>query len=216
MGRRQAAHPADEAGAESRTPAALVVSGVLRRATSTVVLVEGVSDQTALQTLAARCSRDLAASQACIVAMGGATGVGRFWRALGPQGAGLRVVGLCDAAEERYFQRAAQDAAGGARLRGPGAASGDVFVCTADLEDELIRSLGIEAVQAVVAEAGELGALRTFQQQPAQRGRGPEAQIRRFLGTRSGRKIQYAGLLAERVDLARVPRPLERLLHQVT
>jgi len=34
-------------------------------------------------------------------------------------------------------------------------------------------------------------------------------------GTRSGRKSRYARLLAEAVDPARVPRPLERLLAHV-
>jgi hypothetical protein len=100
------------------------------------------------------------------------------------------------------------------------AASGDlerhgVFVCTVDLEDELVRALGMAAVEEAVDAAGELGSLRTFQQQPAQRGRSAQAQVRRFLGTRSGRKIQYAALLAERLDLARVPAPLERLLAHI-
>jgi hypothetical protein len=36
-----------------------------------------------------------------------------------------------------------------------------------------------------------------------------------FMGTRSGRKQLYARLLAEAVDPARVPPPLERLLAHV-
>ena len=36
--------------------------------------------------------------------------------------------------------------------------------------------------------------------------------LHRFIGTRSGRKSQYARLLAGVVDLARVPRPLDRVL----
>ena len=89
------------------------------------------------------------------------------------------------------------------------------FVCVADLEDELIRSLGTARVEQVVADQGELGPLRTFSKQPAQRERTRVEQLRRFMGTRSGRKIQYARALAEALDPARVPDPLARLLAYV-
>ncbi len=56
-------------------------------------------------------------------------------------------------------------------------------VCVADLEDELIRALGGDAVERVVAAQGELVALRTFQRQPQWAGRTQEEQLRRFLGT---------------------------------
>ncbi len=51
-----------------------------------------------------------------------------------------------------------------------------------------------------------------FQQQPAQRDRTPDAQLRRFLGARSGRKQHYAQLLVDALDLSRVPRPLDGVL----
>jgi hypothetical protein len=51
-----------------------------------------------------------------------------------------------------------------------------------------------------------------MQRQPAQRGRPVEDQLRRFLGTRSGRKVAYGRLLAEALDLGRVPRPLEGVI----
>jgi hypothetical protein len=86
------------------------------------------------------------------------------------------------------------------------------FVCVADLEDELIRSLGVAAVERVLAAQGDLGPFRTFQKQPAWRGRTTEEQLRRFIGTHSGRKIQSGALLVEALDLARVPRPLDALL----
>jgi hypothetical protein len=38
--------------------------------------------------------------------------------------------------------------------------------------------------------------------------------IHRFMGTRSGRKSQYARLLAEMVGLARIPRPFDLVLAQ--
>jgi hypothetical protein len=81
-----------------------------------------------------------------------------------------------------------------------------------DLEDELIRAVGTGRVVEVIAAEGELEAFRTMQKQPSHRGRAVEEQLRRFLGTRSGRKLRYARLLVETMDLASVPRPLERVL----
>jgi hypothetical protein len=86
------------------------------------------------------------------------------------------------------------------------------FVCVADLEDELIRALGVETVERVIDDQGELGSFRTLQYQPAQRGRATEAQLRRFMGTRSGRKIRYARLLVDALDLTQAPRPLNGLI----
>ncbi len=84
-----------------------------------------------------------------------------------------------------------------------------------DLEDELIRALGPAAVQQIVDAEGEQRSLRTFRRQPAHRSRPVEAQLRRFMGTRQGRKIRYASLLVEALDLARVPRPLDAVLAHV-
>ncbi|AJE82148.1 TOPRIM nucleotidyl transferase/hydrolase domain-containing protein [Streptomyces physcomitrii] len=204
------------AGGAGSEPAAgearelLPVTGV-----RTAVLVEGVSDRTAIETLAVRSGRNLAAEGVCLVPLGGATSIGRFLGHLGPQGLGLRLAGLCDAAEEPYFRRSLERA-GLAAEGGPRSLAELGFqVCVADLEDELIRALGAEAVQQVVAYEGELRPFRTFQKQPAQRGRSVERQLRRFLGTHSGRKAQYARALVEHLDPARVPAPLARLLAAV-
>ena len=89
------------------------------------------------------------------------------------------------------------------------------FVCVADLEDELIRALGADAVERIVAAQGELGSFRTLQKQAAQQGRTTEAQLRRFMGSRGGRKIRYGRLLVDALDLTRVPRPLDRVLAHV-
>jgi hypothetical protein len=67
----------------------------------------------------------------------------------------------------------------------------------------------------VLEADGELGSFRTFQKQPAQRERSTEAQLRRFLGTRAGRKSRYAALLVDALDLARIPRPLDGVLASV-
>ena len=162
-----------------------------------VVLVEGVSDERAVTTLARRLGRDLTAEGVAVVAMGGATNVGRFVRRYGADG--LQLVGLCDAGEAAHFRRGLDR----------------FFVCDADLEDELIRALGVAALEAVIDREGELGALRTLQQQPAQRDREPARQLRRFIGSRGGRKIRYAPLLVDALELDRVPAPLAGLLAAV-
>jgi hypothetical protein len=150
-----------------------------------VILVEGASDKAALEVLARRRGdRDVQ-----VVAMGGATNVRRFAARYGP-----RVVGLCDDAERRDFIRVGITP----------------FVCVADLEDEMIRALGIPAVEAVIASLGESHRLRTFRKQPAQRGRGTD--FRRFIGARSGAKLRYARAFAQTVDLARMPAPLTGVL----
>ena len=90
------------------------------------------------------------------------------------------------------------------------------FVCVADLEEELIRALGVTAVEDVVEAQGDLGAFRSLQRQPPWRERPPEEQLRRFFGSGSGRKIRYARLLVEALDLDQVPRPLEAVLSHVS
>ena len=85
-------------------------------------------------------------------------------------------------------------------------------VCVADLEDELIRALGVEAVERVIGAQGELPSLRRLQAQPAQRGRSPIQHLRRFIGSRSGRKALYARALVLALDLDHVPRPLDAVL----
>jgi hypothetical protein len=55
---------------------------------SAVVLVEGLSDQIALETLAARRGRDLDAEGVVVLPMGGAHAVTRYLRRFGPDGAG--------------------------------------------------------------------------------------------------------------------------------
>ena len=104
------------------------------RSGRTVVLVEGVSDQVALEVLAARRGRDLAAEGTFVVPIGGSTSIGRCLRS---------------------------------------------------------------------------GSVRSLEQRPAQRGRGVEERLHRFVGARGGRKMQYARWLVEALDLTRVPRRLD-------
>ena len=179
---------------------------------ATVVLVEGISDQVALRTIAGRRGRDLDAEGVAIVAMGGARNIRRFLELFGPQGLDVRLAGLYDAREEDDFRRGLERAGFGSNLSRADMESLGFYVCVADLEDELIRCLGAAAVEQVVDAQGELGSFRTFQRQPAWQGRSIQEQLRRFIGTRGGRKIRYARLLVDALDLASVPRPLDRVL----
>lgn len=180
-----------------------------------VVLVEGVSDQRALEALARRRGRDLDAEGVSIVAIDGSKNIGRELERFGPAGRGLTIAGLCDAGEVRDFQRGLQRAGFGSNLIPEDMERLGFYVCVQDLEDELTRALGVEAVERVLEGEGELDAFRTFQRQPAWRDRPADEQLRRFFGTYSGRKIRSAPLLVNALALRDVPRPLDRVLDRV-
>jgi len=180
-----------------------------------VVLVEGVSDQGAVEALAERHGRDLHAERISVVPIGGAQAIGQFLNLFGPAGLDVRLAGICDAGEEGDFRRGLEQAGIGERLTRVAMERLGFFVCSADLEDELIRALGAASVEAVVAAQGDLGSFRTLQRQPEWRGRAIEEQLRRFMGSGSGRKIRYARLLVDALDLSQVPRPLDGALAHV-
>jgi hypothetical protein len=192
-----------------------LLSPALAEGVDAVVLVEGTSDQVALAALAERLGRNLDAEGVSIVPIGGAHAVGRFLDLFGPHGLGLRLAGLCDSAEEDDFRRGLEQAGLGSHRTRAELESLGFYVCVADLEDELIRALGVASVEEVVDAQGELGSFRTLQKQPAWRGRDTEEQLRRFLGSGGGRKIRYARLLVEALDLDDVPRPLDLTLAHV-
>jgi hypothetical protein len=192
-----------------------------------VVLVEGLSDASALEALAERRGRSLEAEGVAVIAMGGASNIGHFLDRFGPCGLDLRIAGLYDEAEVGYFRRGLERAgllpryqesrselARSAQSRAEMEALG-FHVCVTDLEDELIRALDVDPVVQIIQAEGEFGSFRTFQQQPAHADRRPDQQLHRFLGTRSGRKIRYGRLLVEALDLDRVPRPLDGALAHV-
>jgi hypothetical protein len=54
-----------------------------------------------------------------------------------------------------------------------------------------------------------------LQKEPAWRGQAVEAQLRRFMGSGGSRKLRYARLLVEALDLEDVPRPLLGVLAHV-
>jgi hypothetical protein len=160
-----------------------------------VVLVEGITDRIALEAVAAKLGRDLAADGIDVVPIGGAQAIRRAVA----QHEGEQIVGLCDAGEERFFRRVLGDAA---------------YVCVKDLEDELIRALGADRVQEVVATQGELETFRNFQNQLFWRGKPVEAQLRRWLQN-GGRYLRYPPLLVGALELDEIPRPFSGVLAAV-
>jgi hypothetical protein len=179
------------------------------------VLVEGLSDRCALEALAERRGRNLGAEGVFVVPIGGAQAVGRFVNLFGPQGLDTRLAGLYDAAEESDVRRGLERGGVGSRLTRVDMERLGFYACVADLEDELIRALGADAVERVVGAQGELGSFRTLQKQPAWQGRTTEEQLRRFMGSGGRRKIRYARFLVDALDLTQVPRPLDLVLAHV-
>ncbi|HEY2776398.1 MAG TPA: ATP-dependent endonuclease [Gaiellaceae bacterium] len=167
-----------------------------------VILVEGTSDQNAVETLARRRGRDLDAEGVAVVPMGGYGNLPRFL----DRHRDIRTAGLYDAGEEQHFLRALG--------RGDRSELERVgfYACTRDLEDELTRAVGPQGMERVLDEQGELRAFRTYQKQLAHRDRPLDEQLYGFMWNR---KQRYAVLLVEAVDLARVPRPLDRVLAEV-
>lgn len=182
---------------ERRDAAASAVLPALPAAVSGAVLVEGASDRAALRAAAVLLGVDPASTGVAILPMGGAMSVRWFVGVLAPSG--VRLHGLCDEGEASFFRRA-------------GLADDDISVCRPDLEGELLRALGTDRVEAVLARQGDLSLFRTFQRQPAQRGREVTAQLHRFLGTTSGRKELYDRLLTAELTAPELPSPLREAL----
>jgi hypothetical protein len=167
----------------------------------------------AIETLAERRGVDTDALGISLVPIGGAQAIGRYLDVFVPQG--LKLAGLCDAAEEGEFARGLERAGLGSNLRRDSMEQLGFYVCVEDLEDELIRALGALAVEEVIEAEGDLGSFRTLQKQPDWRGRPLEDQLRRFMGSGGSRKIRYARLLVDALDEERIPRPLDRVLAYV-
>jgi hypothetical protein len=180
---------------------------VLAGAARTVVLVEGLSDWFAIETIAARLGYTLEEREVAVVPMGGFTSIGRFLATFGPEGRDIEVAGLCDAGEAAWVRT---------RLERAGVDPCGLFVCDRDLEDELLRAAGPDLVLAIIEREGEGDSLRRMQQMPFHRGGAIEGHLHRFIGTRSGRKHRYARLLAEAAPEDRVPPPLRDLVLHVS
>lgn len=182
---------------------------------SAVVLVEGVSDQIAVETLAVRRGRHLDAEGVVVFPMGGAHAVARYLTMFGPDGKDVRLAGLCDAAEEEFFRRGLAIAGIGSPDTRAEMERYGFYVCVEDLEDELLRAVGAPNVEELFDSQGDLGSFRTLQRQPAWRGEDMHAQMHRFLRSGSRRSLRYARLLIEAVDLDDVPVALDGVLADV-
>jgi hypothetical protein len=196
----------------------------------TWVLLEGASDVAAVRAL--RAVRGvLPDDEPCrLVDMGGATNIRRHLAAAAATRPRPRVVGLCDEREAGFVVRALEATAprrAGAPRHG-GSVDTDTElnttitvddlpahgfqVCRGDLEDELLRALGVENAQRVLADVWLADAFIAFARQPAWLGRPAHDQLHRFCGTTSGRKELLAGALAGALDEASWPPPLAALL----
>ncbi len=172
------------------------------------MLVEGRSDRTALHALATRLGRDLRAEGVEVLPMGGVTNTRTFATHYGPPGLGLRLAGLYDEPDQEHVRRGL--AAAGLSLE-----SVDFFACHVDLEDELVRAVGVAGTHAVIADQGETRSYQRLARMPAQRDWPEDAVLRRFFTSQSGRKERYAAAMVDALDLDRAPSPLRRLLAAV-
>ena len=183
--------PAAATGATARALAKVA-------AAEPVVLVEGISDQIAVETVAARRGRDLGRDRVVVLPTGGVHGIARYLARFGPRGAGLRLAGLYDAGEENVVQRGLASVG----IAAPGTQADmerlGFFGCVEDLEDELIRAFGAAQAEVLIDSQGDLGSFRSLQRQPEWRGQPADRQLRRFMGSGARRKLRYAP--ARRVD----------------
>ena len=170
-----------------------------RPAQRAAILVEGESDRVAVEALAARRGRDLAAEGVSVVAAGGAHALERALR----EWSGARVAGLYDLGEERAVLRGLERA---------GSDPTGFFACDPDLEGELVRALGAERMLELVERRGQLTAFQTYRKQPAKRDQPLEAQLHGWL---HNWKVRYAAPLVDALDLDRVPTPLDSVLRHV-
>jgi len=176
----------------------------------TLVLVEGDSDAGAVRALADLLGCDLDLHHIQIWSANGVTNFPRLLTEFVRTHQGATFCGMYDLADERHVRRALAQASVPIDAHEPLDSFG-FFACVADLEDELIRALGVDAVERVLEAQSELISFRRFQAMPQHRSTPVHQQLRRFLGTRATRKIRSAQSLVEAIDPARLPRPLAQL-----
>ena len=178
-----------------------------------VVLVEGESDVAALTQLPGIHGSG-PSDVVQIRAMGGATNIRQQLDCAVREDGVRRILGLCDVAEARFYQRALADQGFAADSPSDLAAYG-FQCCVVDLEDELIRALGPDRVLGVLTDLRLMRRFDTFRTQPFWRDQNLHAQLRRFAGTTSGRKATFARALTRALPPDRLPGPLARLIDQI-
>lgn len=175
------------------------------------ILVEGLSDVLAVEAMALRLGRDLEGEGVAVVSLGGGGGLQAELVRLGPTGLGVELLGVCDVDHEQRWARRLERAGLGHDLDREAMEALGFFVCDRDLEDELIRALGVEAAERVIAGQGDLHALETLRKQPYHRDGSRHDQLRRFFTSQSSRK-RYIPLLVEALEPGKEPRPLREVL----
>ena len=188
------------------------ISRPLSSSARAAILVEGTSDMVAIEALAERRGVDTDALGVSLVPIGGAQAIGRYLAVFVPQGLKLRGSATLP---RRASSRASSSAPGsGSNLMRKDMEQLGFFVCVEDLEDELIRAHGAAAVEQVIEAEGDLGSFRTLQKQPAWAGRPVEEQLRRFMGRRREPEDSVRAAARRRLDLDKIPRPLDRVLRR--
>jgi hypothetical protein len=179
-----------------------------------LVLLEGSSDVAALETVLERHEPLVPRTAYRLVDMGGVTNTATHLRALALAPTPLPVLGLCDAGESwvvvRALQQQGREVAGEADLAAHG-----FFVCRRDLEEELIRALGVAACLRLLEGMGLGHRFRSFSNQRAWAERPVEERLHRFAGVASGRKIRLAREMAAALPADRVPPPIAGLVAMV-
>ena len=169
-----------------------------------IVLVEGVTDQIAVDRVAARRGVGLNGPEVVVAPMGGAHAVATFLAAIDERSRRPDVVvGLCDDREAHVFRSAF------ARWRWP---SGHVHVCRPDLEAELIRALTPIRFLELIEREGDLGSFRTLQRQGVWRDRPIEEQLHRFLRAGARRGHVYVGAMVDALVDDEIPAPLDAVV----
>lgn len=175
------------------------------------VIVEGESDAAAVRSLARQSGIDLTVERIEIRPADGITNYPKLIARIRRDHPAAALRGIYDEADERHVANGLGLGAGVSSARTEIEARG-FYVCVTDLEDELIRALGTDEVEAVLAEHDDLRSFRRFQAQPQHRDGATSHQLRRFMGTRATRKIRYGRLLVDALGPLRAPLPLRRVL----
>lgn len=181
-----------------------------------LILVEGISDQIALETLARRRGIDLSAQAIVVFPVGGSSSVARYLEQFGPMGEGKFLSGLCDADAVAIFARALSRTGFGQIESEADLAACGFYVCTRNLEEAMIRAVGPNAVEALIEAEGEIAPLRTLQKQAGWQDRPLADQILRFIRSRARRSLRYAAILIDACDSDKIPGPLDAVLVRAT
>ena len=203
---RRARHVAQldgyETGAEAHLRATEAALAAAVDAT-VVVLVEGISDQIAVDAMLARSDRGLD-DLVVAVPIGGAQAVDKALARFSERD-DLMVLGLCDYAEANFFAKAFE----------AHGLDGNYFVCNPDLEAELIAAFEPAELEAIIEAQGELKSLRIMQKQAAWRDRRFGEQAHRWIRARALRSSRYASVLIATADEDRLPKPLRELVARI-